>query len=145
VRDLAEAVAVLEEELLPVDLDELSAICRDGGRHALSMRARAARVLERYQGQPPHPGSPSENEVVVGTIRVRVPGSADATLPNGMARASTTLITTRDFLIRFISPTYLVSALNAALECLSVDRSTQIRSIRFSIDRVSRSVAGKGQ
>src|SRR5438552_13463211 len=58
VRDLAEAVAVLEEELLAVDLDELSTIGRDGGRHALSMRARAGRVLSRYQGQPPHPGSP---------------------------------------------------------------------------------------
>ena len=88
------------------------------------MRAAAGLVLKRYQGQLPHAGSPSEIEVVVGAIRVRVPGSADATLPNGMASASTTLITMRDFLIRFISPTYLVSALSAALECLSVDPST---------------------
>src|SRR6185503_17588798 len=86
VRDLPEAVAVLEEELFAVDLDELTAVGRRGGHGFSIAGARAWRRRRRYSS-PGSSGSMSRT-LPAPLSGVRRPSSALARLALSERRSS---------------------------------------------------------
>src|SRR6266542_4311162 len=120
VRDLPETVAVLEQEGLAVDLDELAAIRRRRG-HAASLSEREG----QSGGRPGSPGS-----TTVGSLDAP-PSSASAVDATPPRRAMAAMIARRTARRDRISTTLpIVGDHRRSLSCAAIMATEPIRSIR---------------